>query len=68
MFIKAVYDELFDTDPHFTIDDILHVIETRPEVPAMNMHLAGVNWYRDHLEDLRTVTSDQTRTYTPKAS
>ena len=68
MFIKAVYDLLYNVKPEFTIDDILNVIEEHPEIPALNAHLAGVNWYRNHLSDLKTVTPQETRTYPPKAS
>jgi spore coat polysaccharide biosynthesis protein SpsF len=67
MFIKAIYDALYKTRPHFTIADILEYIAAHPEVAATNSHLAGVNWYRNHLDDLRTVTPEQTRTYPPLA-
>jgi hypothetical protein len=34
---------------------------TRPEVLALNQHLAGINWYRHCLSELRTVSASDTR-------
>jgi len=60
-FIRAVYDSLYAADPLFGLDDILAFLDTHPEVAALNTHYAGVNWYRHHLDELRTVTEAQTR-------
>ncbi len=68
MFLKAVYDGLYKVNPAFGIADILGFLEAHPEVSAINAHLAGVNWYRHHLGDLRTVTASDTKTYPPLAS
>ncbi len=65
MFIKSVYDELYHLKPNFGMHDVLDLMERRPEIAAINSHLVGVNWYRDHLHNLRTITADQTRTYPP---
>jgi spore coat polysaccharide biosynthesis protein SpsF len=67
MFIKAVYDALYTVTPAFTIADVLAYLEAHPEVAAINQHLAGVNWYRNHLDDLRTVQANQTRSFPPLA-
>jgi len=60
-FIRTVYDELHTSRRHFTLDDILQLLETRPDIAAINSRYAGVNWYRNHLDELRTVTSAETR-------
>ena len=36
------------------------ILDSRPEVFHLNRHLAGVNWYRYHLRELRTVTAAET--------
>lgn len=46
----------------FSLDDILQLVEKRPEIRAMNEKYAGVNWYRNHLSDLTTITQEMTRT------
>ena len=60
-FIRAVYDELFPSNPLFTVADILALLERRPEIYAINAGFAGVNWYRHHLDELRTVGIEQTK-------
>ena len=60
-FIAAVYDALNPIDPLFSLEDVLHFTGTHPEVEALNQQYAGVNWYRHHLDELRTVSAAQTR-------
>ena len=61
-FIKAVYDALYSTKPDFGLDEVLHLLARRPDIAHLNAHLAGVNWYRNHLDELKTVDSSQTKT------
>ena len=60
-FIAAVYDALYPTDRLFSLDDILDFLALHPDVAAINSQYAGVNWYRHHLDELKTVSSGQTR-------
>ncbi|WP_374685995.1 cytidylyltransferase domain-containing protein [Promineifilum sp.] len=60
-FIRAVYEGLYAANPLFSLDDILAFLDAHPEVAAFNAEYAGVNWYRHHLDELRTVTEAQTR-------
>lgn len=60
-FINAVYDALYPTNPGFGLADILHLLAVRPAIARLNAHLAGVNWYRNHLDELATVDASQTR-------
>jgi spore coat polysaccharide biosynthesis protein SpsF len=61
-FIKAVYDALCPSNPAFGLDDILNLLKQRPDIAQLNAHYAGVNWYRNHLDELKTVDSSQTKT------
>jgi spore coat polysaccharide biosynthesis protein SpsF len=61
MFIDAVYEALYPYDPLFGLGDILALLELRPEIADLNALYAGVNWYRHHLDDLKTVGQQQTR-------
>lgn len=64
-FLARVYDELYrDGAEPFSVEQIMALVESRPEIAAINAHLAGVNWYRHHLGELRTVGASQTRTTT----
>ncbi len=60
-FIKQVYDELFNSNPRFGLNDILNLLEKKPELFSINSKYAGVNWYRNHLDELKTVTAEQTK-------
>jgi spore coat polysaccharide biosynthesis protein SpsF len=65
-FIKAVYDELWmKPRPIFSLDQILNLLKDRPDIYALNAKYVGVNWYRDHLHELKTVTSKDTRQVQP---
>lgn len=65
-FLAAVYDELCTPERSvFGIDEILALLDERPDIMAINAHLAGVNWYRHHLDDLRTISPSMTRSAEP---
>lgn len=61
LFIKLVYDELFKENPLFTLFDILQLLEKKPKLKKINDKYNGVNWYRNHLGELRTINSSQTK-------
>ncbi len=60
-FIKKVFEELYFANPHFSLDDILNLLKNKPEIYKINAEYAGVNWYRHHLDELKTVSMVQTR-------
>lgn len=60
-FIRAVYEALFPRKPLFTMEDVLALLEHRPRLADLNRRWAGVNWYRHHLGELKTVGPEQTR-------
>lgn len=61
LFIKTVYDELYDRNPKFSLNDILDLLEQKPEIKKLNEKYIGVNWYRNHLNELKTITKEQTK-------
>lgn len=62
-FIKEVYDALWSAArPIFSLGDILNLLNSRPDIFAINSKYAGINWYRHHLNELKTVTVEQTKT------
>jgi spore coat polysaccharide biosynthesis protein SpsF len=60
-FIKTVFDELYLTNPNFGLYDILNLLEEKPYIKLLNNKYAGVNWYRKHLTELKTIKAWQTR-------
>ena len=61
-FIKCVFEHLYPQKADFSCDDILNLLENKPEIYQINSGYAGVNWYRNHLDELKTVGADQTKT------
>lgn len=61
LFIKRVFEELYPQNPAFSLEDILTLLQEKPEIYEINQHFAGVNWYRNHLGELKTITSEQTK-------
>jgi spore coat polysaccharide biosynthesis protein SpsF len=61
LFIKRVFEELYPFKPDFSCEEIVALIEQNPEIYLINAKYAGVNWYRNHLDELRTVSADQTK-------
>jgi spore coat polysaccharide biosynthesis protein SpsF len=60
-FIKQVYDELYPINNKFTLKEILDLLERKPEIKNINEEYCGVNWYRNQLNELKTITSKQTK-------
>jgi spore coat polysaccharide biosynthesis protein SpsF len=60
-FIKRVYDELYPINPKFALKEILDLLERKPEIKKINEEYCGVNWYRNHISELKTITANQTK-------
>lgn len=65
-FIQAVYERLYPSNPLFSLDDILRLLEEDPSIYELNSKFVGVNWYRNHLDELKTIDSHQTKTIEKK--
>ena len=59
--IKAIYDHLILHKPEFGINDIAALIDARPDIKTLNNQHLGVNWYRHHLSELKTINPNQSR-------
>jgi spore coat polysaccharide biosynthesis protein SpsF len=61
LFIKEVFEALYPIAKDFSCDDILQLLEQKPDIYAINQQYAGVNWYRHHLDELKTISPEQTK-------
>jgi spore coat polysaccharide biosynthesis protein SpsF len=61
LLIKAVFEALYPRNPRFGLGDILALLERRPELMEINRRHVGVNWYRHHLHELRTISVAETQ-------
>ncbi len=60
-FISAVWSALYPVNSLFGVGDILDLLDKRPDIYMINRSLAGVNWYRHHLDELTMVDAGQTK-------
>ena len=60
-FIRAVFEALYPRNPRFGLYDVLQLLDRRPDLMAINEHYVGVNWYRSHLHELKTISALDTR-------
>jgi hypothetical protein len=58
--IARVYEALHGVPRPFSLGEILQFLDAHPKVFALNLRYAGVNWYRQHLGELRTVSRRET--------
>jgi spore coat polysaccharide biosynthesis protein SpsF len=61
LFIKRVFEELYPGKPDFSCNDIIALLEQKPEIYEINANYAGVNWYRNQLDELKTISAEQTK-------
>lgn len=61
LFINKVYEELYPLNPSFYLDDILNLLVEKPKIYEINSKYCGVNWYRNHITELKTVENSQTK-------
>jgi spore coat polysaccharide biosynthesis protein SpsF len=60
-FIKTIYGHLYPRNPNFGLQEIIDLTSKKPDIFAINQKYAGVNWYRNHLDELKTIQPGQTK-------
>lgn len=53
-FLKRIFEE-FKNQPYFSMGDVLKLLKDKPNLMKINQKHAGVNWYRHHEGELKTV-------------
>lgn len=59
--IQAIFDELYPRRPLFSVAEILTLLEHRPDLRRLNQKYVGVNWYRQHRNELQTLRPAEIR-------
>ncbi len=54
-FIKKVYEELYPCNANFGLNDILKLLNDKPEIAEINKKYLGKYWYEKHLEELNHI-------------
>ena len=60
-FIKEIFELLYGSNQLFRLEDILNLLQQKPELNKINNELTGVNWYRNHLDELKTIDKSKTK-------
>jgi spore coat polysaccharide biosynthesis protein SpsF len=60
-FILRIYEKLYPITPYFSLQNIFDLLKSEPELLKINEKYAGVNWYRNHLDELKTIAPNQTK-------
>ncbi len=60
-FIKSIYDELYNINPLFGVNDVLYLLQLKPHLNEINSKYIGINRHRHHLHELKSVFPKQTR-------
>jgi len=54
-FIKKVFEILYPLNKNFSMEDLCMFLDNNPDIKSINSHLNGVNWYRNELDNLKTI-------------
>jgi spore coat polysaccharide biosynthesis protein SpsF len=61
-FIKEVYEELYPHNANFGLNDILKLLNDKPEIAEINKKYLGKYWYEKHLEELNHIDDYKSKT------
>lgn len=54
-FIRRVYEELYVINKNFSLNDILSLLNRKPEIAEINSQYLGKYWYQNHLDELTNI-------------
>lgn len=59
--IRKVVDHLHWQNPFFSVNDIVKFLDANHDIMGINQNYLGVNWYRNHLDELKTIDNSKTK-------
>lgn len=51
-FIRKIFEELYPSNPVFSLNDILDLLKCKPGIAEINSRYLGRYWYENHLDEL----------------
>ncbi len=54
-FIQKIFEALYPTNPFFSLKEILDFVDRHPEIYKINAKYLGEYWYRNFLNELKTI-------------
>lgn len=55
LFIKRIFEELYPNSKMFRLEEILKLLEDKPEILSINKQYAGSYWYDSHIGELKNI-------------
>jgi spore coat polysaccharide biosynthesis protein SpsF len=55
IFIRTIFDELYEKNPNFDLYDILRLLDEKPYIKNINSCHTGKYWYDNHLNELNNI-------------
>lgn len=55
IFIRTIFDELYEKNPNFDLHDILRLLDEKPYIRNINSCHTGKYWYENHLNELNNI-------------
>jgi spore coat polysaccharide biosynthesis protein SpsF len=60
--VREIFNELYLDDPTFSFYELVEFLDRHESISDMNKKHIGINWYRNHLDELNNVDKSWTRT------
>lgn len=57
-FIRAVFEALYPRNPYFSVQDVLALLDTHPELREINAAHVNYTWHAIHADELKTITKE----------
>lgn len=54
-FIRKIFEGLYSINPAFSLNDILNLLDRKPEIAKLNQKHLGKYWYENHLYELTNI-------------
>jgi len=54
-FVMKVFEDFYPENANFSTDDLMKLLDERPDIRALNAQHSGYVWYRQHADALHTV-------------
>ena len=61
-FMQAVYKNFIVDNPNFRWFELVEFLDNNPPIATINQKYNGVNWYGNHIDDLKTFDKSMTKT------
>lgn len=61
LLINNIFENLYKKNKVFKLEDTLLYLKENPDLSKINSKFNGVNWYRHHIEELKTIDQSKTK-------